>query len=243
MKGAMSGHSKWSKVKHQKATTDAVKSRAFTKASRGITVSVREGGGIADPDKNFRLRLAIELAKAVNMPKDTIERAIEKGTGSGAAVYENLLYEGYGPGGVAYLVEAATDNHQRTGAEVKHVFDHAGGALAAPGAVSYLFRRSGVVLVSKSGKTFDSVFEVALTAGAEDVVERDDVFEVFTKASALSQVKQRVEKSGLLIEHTGFIMRTDVLAVPDSVGRRENELLMEALESLDDVQNVYTTME
>src|SRR3989338_10745888 len=150
----MSGHSKWSKVKHQKATTDAVKSRAFTRASRAITVSVKEGGGIADPDKNFRLRLAIEQAKAVNMPKDTIERAIEKGSGAGAAAYENLLYEGYGPGGVAYLVEAATDNHQRTVSEVKHVFDHAGGTLAAPGAVSYQFRRSGVVLVSKIGYTF-----------------------------------------------------------------------------------------
>lgn len=239
----MSGHSKWSKVKHQKATTDAVKSRAFTKASRGITVSVREGGGLADPDKNFRLRLAIELAKAVNMPKDTIERAIEKGTGMGAAAYENLVYEGYGPGGVAYLVEAATDNHQRTGAEVKHVFDHAGGVLAAPGAVSYLFRRSGVVLVSKSGKTYDAVFEAALGAGADDVVERDDVFEVFTKSPTLSEVKHHLETSGLLIEHTGFIMRTDVLAAPSLSARRENELLMEALELLDDVQNVYTTME
>jgi len=239
----MSGHSKWSKVKHQKATTDAVKSRAFTKASRAITVSVREGGGIADPDKNFRLRLAVEQAKAVNMPKDTIERAIEKGAGSGAAAFENLLYEGYGLGGVAYLVEAATDNHQRTASEVKHVFDHAGGVLATPGAVSYQFKRSGVVLVSKELRTFDMIFEAALSAGADDVIEVDDVFEVYTKAAQLSNVKQQLESKGISIEHTGFIMKADITVKPDPGIRQKNELLVEALESLDDVQNVYTTME
>lgn len=239
----MSGHSKWSKVKHQKATTDAVKSRAFTRASRAVTVSVREGGGIADPDKNFRLRLAIEQAKAVNMPKDNIARAIEKGSGAGAAAYENLLYEGYGPGGVAYLVEAATDNHQRTASVIKHEFDHAGGTLAAPGAVSYQFHRRGVVLLSIKGRTFDTMLEEALQAGADDVIERDDVFEVYTKGLTLSEVKQYLETAGETVEHAGFIMQTDnpVKLTPDV--RQKNEQLVEALELLDDVQNVYTSME
>ncbi len=239
----MSGHSKWSKVKHQKATTDAVKSRAFTKASRGITVAVREGGGIADPDKNFRLRLAIEFAKSVNMPKDTIERAIEKGAGSGGAAYENLLYEGYGPGGIAFLVEAATDNHQRTASEVKHEFDHAGGSLASPGAVSYQFKKRGLVLVSKASVSPDSMLEVALSAGADDVVERDDVYEIFTKSAVLSQVKRALESAGMMIDHTGFIMQSDSQVNPGESVRPKIEQLVESLEALDDVQNVYTTME
>lgn len=239
----MSGHSKWSKVKHQKATTDAVKSRAFTKASRGITVAVREGGGIADPDKNFRLRLAIEFAKSVNMPKDTIERAIEKGAGSGGAAYENLLYEGYGPGGIAFLVEAATDNHQRTASEVKHEFDHAGGSLASPGAVSYQFKKRGLVLVSKASVSPDSMLEVALSAGADDIVERDDVYEIFTKSAVLSQVKRALESAGMMIDHTGFIMQSDSQVNPGESVRQKIEQLVESLEALDDVQNVYTTME
>lgn len=239
----MSGHSKWSKVKHQKATTDAVKSRAFTRASRGITVAVREGGGIADPDKNFRLRLAIEFAKSVNMPKDTIERAVEKGAGGGGVAYENLLYEGYGPGGIAFLVEAATDNHQRTASEVKHAFDHAGGSLASPGAVSYQFRKRGLVLVTKSSGSPDAMLEIALTSGADDVIERDDVYEIFTKSDLLSQVKLALESQGMEIDHAGFIMQSDTQVNPEDSVRQKNEHLIESLEELDDVQNVYTTME
>lgn len=239
----MSGHSKWSKVKHQKATTDAVKSREFTRASRGITVAVREGGGLTDPDKNFRLRLAIELAKQVNMPKDNIERAIAKGAGAGATAFENLTYEGYGPGGVAYLVEAATDNHQRTAAEVKHAFDRAGGSLATPGAVSFQFQKNGVLLVAKSGILYDAILDLAIGAGADDVIERDDVYEVYTKHTELFAVKQAFEKASLVIEHASIIMRplNSVSPAPDV--RLKNEALVSALESLDDVQNVYTTME
>lgn len=137
----MSGHSKWSKVKHQKETTDAVKSQAFTRASRSLTIAVKEGGGVTDPDKNFRLRLAIDQARSVNMPKETIERAIARGLGGGGESVESVIYEGYGPGGVGYLVYAITDNHQRTGAMLKHTFEHSGGSLAAPHAVEYLFER------------------------------------------------------------------------------------------------------
>ncbi len=239
----MSGHSKWSKVKHQKATTDAVKSRAFTKASRAITVAVREGGNIADPDKNFHLRLAIELARSVNMPKDTIERAIEKGVGGGGVALENLVYEGYGPGGVAYVVEATTDNHQRTGSEVKHQFDRFGGSLATPGAVLYQFKKSGVILVAKAGNTFDALFDRAVAAGADDLIEKDDVYEIYTSGTMLDKVKKQLESEGIVIETAEFIMRSTVqVSVTDDL-RGKNDALMEALESLDDVSNVYSTME
>ncbi len=135
----MSGHSKWSKVKHQKATTDVVKGQAFTKASHAITIAVHEGAGTTNPDMNFRLRLAIEKAREVNMPKDTIERAIAKGKGEEGTGIETVLYEGYGPGGVGFLVEAATDNRQRTSSAIKNIFDQYGGSLAGSGAVSFLF--------------------------------------------------------------------------------------------------------
>lgn len=239
----MSGHSKWSKVKHQKATTDVVKSRAFTKASRGLTVSVREGGGITDPEKNFHLRLAIEQARAVNMPKDTIERAIEKGAGIGAQAYEQLIYEGYGPGGVAYLVQAATDSHQRTGAEMKHQFDRLGGSLATPGAVLYQFAHNGVMVIPKSPYTYDAVLEAALLAGADDVVMQDDVYEVYTQVAMLSLVKKQLETSGFAIDVTDLVYRSTVLVQPVDDIRQKNEELIESLESLDDVQKVFTTME
>lgn len=239
----MSGHSKWSKVKHQKATTDAVKSQSFTKASRGLTVAVREGGGITDPEKNFHLRLAIEFARSVNMPKDTIERAIEKGAGVGAAAYETLVYEGYGPGGVAYIVVAATDNHQRTGSEIKHQFDRAGGSLAAPGAVTYQFRKNGVILVSKTGRSFDDMVEMVIRLGGDDVIEKEDVYEIYTAATELSRVKLQLEGEGVVIEHTELIMRASTPVAPGEEIKAKNDALVAVLESLDDVQKVYTTME
>lgn len=239
----MSGHSKWSKVKHQKATTDAVKSRAFTKASRALTVSVKEGGGITDPDKNFHLRLAIEQARAVNMPKDTIERAIEKGAGIGAQAFEQRVYEGYGPGGVAYVVEAMTDNHQRTGSEMKHQFDRFGGTLASPGAVLFQFKKCGVLLISKASGSLDVVLEAALVAGADDVIEREDVFEVYTQVSRLSSIKKLLEDRGFVIDVTDLVERSTVTVRPPSDIRAANEELFESLESLDDVQKIFTTME
>ena len=168
----MSGHSKWSKVKHQKATTDVVKGMAFTKAARAITIAVHEGGGIGDPAHNFHLRLAIEKAREVNMPKDNIERAIEKGMGSGGAQIEQITYEGYGPGGVAILIEAATDNRQRTVSAVKNLLDRAGGSLGSPGAVFYLFKPCGIITVPKT-VGFDMLFEAALSAGADAAFSRD----------------------------------------------------------------------
>ena len=236
----MSGHSKWSKVKHQKATTDAVKSSFFTRASRGITVAVKEGGGIGDPDKNFRLRLAIEFARSVNMPKENIERAIERAKGSDSGTLDTVVYEGYGPGGVALLVVAATDNHQRTSANVKHRFDHAGGSIASPGAVSYQFQKRGLLLVDKSGKSLDEMVDLAIMAGADDVVEKDDVFEVYTKATDLFSVKSALD---LPINHAAIIMHPNLLvSVTDEI-RSAIEGLVDILESDEDVQEVYSNME
>lgn len=239
----MSGHSKWSKVKHQKATTDAVKSTAFTKASRAITVAVHEGGGIADPEKNFRLRLAIEKAREVNMPRDTIERAIAKAVSSGTNAMEQVMYEGYGPGGVAMLVEAATDNRQRTSANIKHQFDRAGGSLASPGAVSYLFVRSGVLVIEKNGKTLDAMLDAALRAGADDVIERTDMFEIYTKAGDVVHVRDQVAQAGWIVDNWEIIMKPVQAFVPDEATRQKNAELIETLESDDDVQKVFSNLE
>lgn len=238
----MSGHSKWSKVKHQKATTDAVKSSFFTRASRGITVAVKEGGGIGDPDKNFRLRLAIEFAKSVNMPKENIQRAIDKGKGSDASTLDSVIYEGYGPGGVAMLVMAATDNHQRTSANIKHRFDHAGGSIASPGAVSYQFQKRGLLLVEKMSKSFDEILDAAITAGADDVIEKDDVFEIYTKATDLSLVTGALTPL-FSITHSALIMHPTLLTQVTDEIRQANETLIEALEEDEDVQEVFSNME
>lgn len=239
----MSGHSKWSKVKHQKATTDAVKSSAFTKASRAITVAVHEGGGIGDPEKNFRLRLAIEKAHDVNMPKENIQRAIDKATASDAASFEQIVYEGYGPGGVAILVEAATDNHQRTSANIKHVFDHAGGSIASPGAVSYLFKRCGILVVEKNDLTYDTLFADALEANADDVVEKEDMYEVYTPATTVTQVKDALTAKGCIVDNWEVIMVPLAMVRPPDEIRAKNDTLISLLEELDDVQHVFSAME
>ncbi len=239
----MSGHSKWSKVKHQKAVTDVVKSTAFTRASRALTVAVHEGGGIADPDKNFRLRLAIEKAREVNMPKDTIERAIQRAVDAGSAAYEQVMYEGYGPGGIAMLVEAATDNHQRTSANIKHQFDRAGGSVASPGAVSFQFQRVGILVVEKNGKSLDDMLESALAVNADNVIERTDMFEVYTKATAVASAKDQLVAQGWIVDNWEIIMQPTTMVQPPEDIRQKNEALISELETLDDVQHVFSTME
>lgn len=239
----MSGHSKWSKVKHQKKTTDAVKSRAFTRASREITVAVHEGGGIADPDKNFRLRLAIEKARDVNMPKDTITRAITRATDPQGGSYEQVLYEGYGPGGIALIVEAATDNHMRTSANIKHQFDRFGGALSSPGSVMYQFVRCGVVVVEKQGKTYDALLSVAISFGADDVVECGDMFELYAASAKVESLKEQLAADGWIVDNWEIIMKPTIVAHPEEDVRQKNEALIRELETLDDVQRVYSTIE
>lgn len=236
----MSGHSKWSKVKHQKATTDVAKAAAFTKAARAITVAVREGGGIGDPDHNFHLRLAIEKARAVNMPKENIERAIEKGKGTGGGTYEQIAYEGYGPNGIALYIEAATDNRQRTASNVKQLLERAGGSLGGPGTVSYLFERVGVMTVPKGTRSADRIMELAINAGARDVEEADDVFEIYTVPEELLRVKNAME-GDMPIENAMIVMKPKVFVDALSSGGKLNELV-DALEALDDVMTVFTNV-
>ena len=194
----MSGHSKWSQIKRQKGANDAKRGAAFTKVGREIAIAAREGGG--DPEANYRLRLAVEKARAVNMPADTIRRAIERGTGGGdAEQYEEMVYEGYGPGGVAILIEAATDNRNRTAAELRSIFSKAGGQLAGAGSVAWQFEPRGVVALRRDGHDPDEVALTAIDAGAEDVDTDADPIEVLTDPGELEEVRRRLEQAGLAV--------------------------------------------
>lgn len=239
----MSGHSKWSKVKHQKATTDVVKAQAFTKASRAITVSVREGGGITDPSLNFRLRLAIEKAREVNMPKSSIERAIDKGNGTDASALVQITYDCFGPEGVAMLVQATTDNKMRTVSELKNVLERGGGTLASPGSVSYLFERRGILVISKANVIYDTLLSDAIVAGADDVIERDDMFEVYTKPHDLHAVFQKLSSMNLTIDNTELIMHPVTLMSVDEKTKQAIDHLVSRVEELDDIDHVYTNIE
>jgi len=235
----MSGHSKWSKVKHQKATTDALKSGAFTKASRSITLAVREGGGITDPDSNFHLRLAIEKARDVNMPKENIVRAIERGKKDDGTILQSVTYEGYGPHGIALYIEAVTDNINRTVSQIKQFLEYAGGTMASPGAVSYLFRKRGLIVLPKT-LSYDELFNRGIDLGADDIIELDDVFEVYTNPMALSEVKKAFELAQLIPEMSRIIMDPITVITLEGDKKEKVQALIEQLESLDDVQNVYS---
>ncbi len=230
----MSGHSKWSKVKHQKASSDVAKGQAFTKASRAITVAVRTYGS-SDPSANFRLRLAIEQAKAVNMPKDTIERVIRKAEGVGEdAVYE-VLYEAYGPHGVALLIEAATNNTRRTVSEIKSVLSKYGGRLTDPGAVSYLFERVGCIVCEIDASKQDDAFQIAVDAGAEDIVEEGSTLRVYTKPDRFFHVRSALQEVGSAIRESQLIMRPKTTVVLPQLELQSVEALIEALNRLEDV--------
>ncbi|MBI5104890.1 MAG: YebC/PmpR family DNA-binding transcriptional regulator [Solirubrobacterales bacterium] len=196
----MAGHSKWAGIKHKKAIVDARRGKLFTKLARAITVAAKEGGG--DPDGNPSLALAIQKAKDASMPKDNIERAIAKGTGAGADVdaLENVLYEGYGPGGVALLIEAVTDNRNRTGAEVRHILSKGGGSLGEPGSVAYNFDKKGTIVVDGERYSEDDLM-VAIDAGAEDISLDGDVYEIVTEPSDLSAVRQALEAAEIEIQN------------------------------------------
>jgi len=235
----MSGHSKWSKVKHQKAVTDAVKSAAFTRISRAITIAVREGGGITDPSGNFKLRLAIDSARGVNMPKDTIERAIERARVSGEHL-EEFLYEGYGPGGVAILARGVTDNKQRTAAHVKHLFDRYGGSLAGQGSVGYLFSKVGAISVAQPQS--DQLFELAVRVGAIELEDEEGKCVIYTLDTMLHEVSQKLVSEGVPIASQNIIFRPrERFEVEPHVAERALQLLNE-LARLDDVSDVYTNI-
>jgi YebC/PmpR family DNA-binding regulatory protein len=234
----MSGHSKWSTIKRQKGANDAKRGAIFTKVAREISVAARAGGG--DPDANYRLRLAMDKARSVNMPADNIKRAIEKATGGGEGEqFEEIVYEGYGPGGVAILVEAATDNRNRTAAEVRALFTKAGGQLAGSGAVAWQFEPRGLITIPANGKDPDDVALVAIDAGADDVdTSTDEVVEVYTTPSGLEQVRKALDAAGVPVESAEATMIAKNTVEVDHDRARQNLRLVESLEDLDDVQRV-----
>ena len=235
----MSGHSKWSTIKRAKGVTDAKRSAVFTKVAREISVAARQGGG--DPDANYRLRLAIEKARAVNMPADNIKRTIDKATGGGDAdQFEEIVYEGYGPGGIAVLVEAATDNRNRTAAEVRSIFTKTGGQLAGSGAVAWQFEPRGLIAVLRDAQTdADEIALAAIDAGAEDVdTESDDTIEIYTSPGDLEAVRKALEGAGVPVDSAENTMIAKQTVVLDSNKARQALRLVDLLEDLDDVQRV-----
>ncbi|MBI2903601.1 MAG: YebC/PmpR family DNA-binding transcriptional regulator [Candidatus Methylomirabilis oxyfera] len=238
----MSGHSKWAGIKHKKAKVDAQRGRAFTKVIREITVAARVGGG--DPAGNPRLRLAIDKAKAVNMPQDNIQRAIQKGTGELPGVsYEEYVYEGYGPGGIAVLLEVVTDNKNRTAPEIRKIFAKHGGNLGESGCVAWMFGKRGLIQVEAAKIDEDRLFGVALEAGAEDVRRSENLFEVITSPKDLERIKAVLEREKIEMA-TG-----EVTMLPQSTvkldGKQAQQMLhlMEEMEEHDDVQNVYANFD
>jgi YebC/PmpR family DNA-binding regulatory protein len=232
----MSGHSKWSTIKRKKAATDAKRSKAWTKVIREITVAARGGG---DPEANPRLRAAFTAARAVNMPNDTIEKAIKRGTGElDGATIEEVHYEGYGPGGVAILVECQTDNKNRTAAEVRHVFTKFGGKLGAAGCVSYLFERKGMVVIDAARCDLDSAMDAAIEAGADDVADEGDSFVVFTSMEKLHAVDTALRAKGLPVTSAELIQEPSTTVPIDANDAGGVLRLITNLDELDDVSHV-----
>lgn len=235
----MSGHSKWATTKRKKAAIDAKRGKIFTKLIKEITIAAREGGG--DPDGNPRLRLAVDNAKSANMPQDNIERAIKKATGElEGQVYHELTYEGYGPGGIAFMVEVATDNKNRAVAEVRHVFTKYGGSLGETNSVAWMFDKKGVITLAKEGKTEDEILEVILDKGAEDIQTEEEFFEVYTPLEGFDNVRKALQNNNYKVENASlqWIAKNEV----DTSGEDAEKVMnmIEGLEDCDDVQNVYT---
>lgn len=235
----MSGHSKWSTIKRQKGAADAKRGALFTKLSREIILAARQGGG--DPAANFKLRLAIQRAKAQNVPNDNIERAIAKATGAGSdEQLDEITYEGYGPGGIAILVSALTDNRNRTVAEVRHRFSRAGGNLGETGSVGWQFEAKGVITVPLNGRDADEIALQAIDAGADDVQVQGESIEVQTEPASLESVRKALESAGLEIENADFAMVPRATVDLDEKAAHQALRLLDSLEDLEDVQRVYS---
>src|SRR5688500_1129670 len=238
----MAGHSKWASIKHKKKATDAKRGALFTKLTRAIQVAAREGGG--DIEGNPALSLAVQKAKDASMPKDNIERAIAKGTGADqdGVELETIVYEGYGPGGVAVLVEALTDNRNRTGSEVRHAFSTHNGNLGEPGSVSWIFEKKGTIVVDGSRYTEDDLM-AAIDAGAEDVALDEDVYEIVTGPRELGAVRSALEESGVEIESAEVVQRPTTTTPVEEDTARTLMRLLDALEENDDVQDVHANFD
>lgn len=241
----MSGHSKWSTIKRKKGKADAAKGVVFTKLAREIIVAAKAGGG--NPDGNFRLRIAIANAKAANMPNDNIKRAVEKGAGGGDGVnYEELTYEGYGPGGTAVIVKAMTDNRNRTAGEIRHIFSKNGGNMGETGCVSWMFKEKGILTIERESCRLgaDDLMLLALDLGADDIQEDEGAYEIVTSPDAFQAVKEGMEKEGVSFSESEVMMMPDTSVVVTDLEQAKYVLrMMESLDDHDDVQNTYTNFD
>ncbi|HHY03848.1 MAG TPA: YebC/PmpR family DNA-binding transcriptional regulator [Thermoanaerobacterales bacterium] len=239
----MSGHSKWANIKHKKAKTDAQKGKIYTKFSKQIIVAVREGG--PDPDVNYKLKDIIDKAKEANMPNDNIERAIKRGSGDiDGANYEEIMYEGYGPGGVAILLDATTDNKNRTAGDFRHLFDKYGGNLGETGCVAWMFEKKGLIIIEKDDETdSDSIMMIAIDSGADDVEEQDDSIEITTSPESFEGVKKALKDNNIHLSSSEITYIPKTTVKVSGKEREKLESLLELMEDHDDVQNVYSNYE
>jgi len=239
----MSGHSKWKTIKHQKGVADARRGQAFTRLAREIAIAAREGGG--NPDSNFKLRLAMEKARAQSMPKENVERAIKRGTGEDkdGASFETMMYEAYGPHGSGILIQVVTDNKNRTVADLRRVMTRANGTMAEAGSVSWQFTRKAYIAVPAEGNDPDKIFELAVDAGADDVLPGDDMIEIYAPSENYNTVVQALDKSKIKIEESELRMEPNQKLELDRDSSVQVMKLIEALEELDDVQSVYSNLE
>ena len=240
----MSGHSKWSTIKRKKGVADAKRGQVFTKLANAVTIAVREGGG-GDQSSNFKLRLAIDQAKSANMPKDNIERAIDRGLGQGAGgQIESVAYEGYGPGKIAFIAQVTTDNRNRASSQIKSVVERTGGHFASLGAVSWMFEDTGLIVVGKGAKTADEIFEIAADSGAQDIEDVGDAVEIYTKPNELDKVRVVLSEAGLNIQSAELYKKpTQTVKIKDVETAGKVLAFIEKLEDLDDVQKVYSNFD
>jgi YebC/PmpR family DNA-binding regulatory protein len=240
----MSGHSKWATIKRQKGANDQKRGQVFTKLSNAITVAVRQGGNISDPESNFRLRLAIEAARSENMPKENIERAIARAAGKQDVNLEEVVYEGFGPGGFSVIVEAYTDNKQRTVSEVKNTFDKNGGSMGSQGSVMYQFEKKGSIVIAKDGKSLDDVFMVAVDAGADDVEENGGEIQIYCRPEELARVRSYMSGQGISILSGELVYKPlSLVGVADKTMAERALGFLEKMEDLNDVQKVYANVD
>ena len=240
----MSGHSKWHNIQAKKGKADAARGKVFTKLGRELLIAVKQGG--PDPAGNSKLKDVIAKCKAANMPNDTINNAIKKASGEGStSVYEEVVYEGYGPNGVAVIVNANTDNRNRTASDVRHVFDKAGGNLGTTGCVSYMFNKKGVIVIEKEATTMpeEELMMLALEAGAEDFEATDEIYEITTEPSEFTSVREKLEEAGLTFLEADVQMVPTTTVALDEIAQEKMERLIERLEELDDVMDVYHNWE
>jgi len=239
----MSGHSKWATIKRAKGAADIKRGLTFTKISNAITVAVKTSGGITDPNSNFKLRLAIDAAHAANMPKDNIERAIQKAVGKDAGEVQEVIYEGFAPEGISVIIEAATDNSMRTTAEIKSIFNKEGGNFGQPGSVAYQFEQKGRIIVSKNGKTIDELFEIAVDSGAEDIEDVQNKVIITTAYTDLFSVREKLIEKGIVTEEVEAIRKSlNPVTISDPAKFERVMNFLDKLESLDDVQKVYSNL-